>query len=349
MPRVNQLAASLRATHSFMTGARLAGPMSPGPRAQPATPLLDVEHALRRVEDVIEAATRCDEPLLQRMVADLVCAGGKRMRPRVALLAYAACGGRPEGVSYDAIVDAAAAFELIHTASLVHDDIIDQSPLRRGRPTMHVAYGVPHALVAGDFLFTRGFALSGKLSKDVIALTAEACVRLAEGEVMEQRLLADEVDEERYLSIIAKKTAEPIRACAAAGALVAGAPPAVAEALGHYGLEIGIAFQIADDVLDIAGNPEETGKVVGQDAKTGVVTLPVGLGNEDVRTFREMARKTDPEELRRLLHEMGAIDKARAVATKYVARAKSRLDVLPDSDAKRALVALADGVVTRRA
>ena len=330
-----------------MAGARLAGTMSPGLRAQPATGSLDVEAALQRVEQVIQQATECDEPLLQRMVAELVGAGGKRMRPRVALLAYAACGGKPEGAAYDAVVDAAAAFELIHTASLVHDDIIDQSPLRRGRPTMHVAYGIPHALVAGDFLFTRGFALSGRLSKDVIHLTAEACVRLAEGEVMEQRLLAEEVDEERYLRIIAKKTAEPIRACAAAGALVAGAPAHVAEALGLYGLEIGIAFQIADDVLDIAGDPEETGKVVGQDAKTGVLTLPVGLG-QDAKSFREMARAADPEELRRMLQEIGAIDKAREVATKYVNRAKSRLDVLPDTDAKRALVAVADGVVKRR-
>lgn len=117
--------------------------------------------------------------------------------------------------------------------------------------------------------------------------------------------------------------------------------------MGHYGLEIGIAFQIADDVLDIAGNPEETGKVVGQDAKTGVLTLPVGLGN-DAKTFRDLARRTDPEELRRMLQEAGAIDKARAVATKYAERAKSRLSVLPESPARDALAAIADGVVKRR-
>lgn len=317
-------------------------------RAQPASDALDVEGALKLVESVIRDATRCDEPLLARMVGELVGAGGKRMRPRVALLAYGASGGLPEGDAYDAIVDAAAALELIHTASLVHDDIIDQSPLRRGRPTVHVAYGIPHALVAGDFLFTRGFALSGKLGKDVIALNAEACVRLAEGEVMEQRLLAEEVDEERYLKIIAKKTAEPIRACAAAGAMVAGAPLDVVEALGHYGLEMGIAFQIADDVLDIAGNPEETGKTVGQDAKTGVLTLPVGLTSDDARSFRALARNTDPQELRRMLEEAGAIDKARDVAQRYARQAQARLDVLPDSRHKRALHALAESVVTRR-
>ena len=298
---------------------------------------------MRRVEEVLRRAIECEEPLLRKMVGEIVAAGGKRLRPRVALLAFDACGGGdPEPV-----IEAAAAFELIHTASLVHDDIIDQSPLRRGRPTVHTAYGLGHAIVAGDFLFTQGFALSGKLPKDVIAVTAEACVRLAEGEVMEQRLLAEEVDEERYLKIIAKKTAEPIRACAMTGAMLAGAPKSVVEALGHYGLEIGIAFQIADDVLDIAGNPEETGKVVGQDAKTGVLTLPVGLG-EDAKTFREMARGTDPEELRRLLQEAGAIDKAREVATKYAERAKARLAVLPDGPSKDALLAIADGVVKRR-
>ena len=310
-----------------------------------ATSAYDIGALMSRVESTIQRSVRSEEPLLAKMVGDLVAAGGKRMRPRIAVLAFAACGGKPERL--EAVVDAAAALELIHTASLVHDDIIDQSPLRRGRPTLHVAYGVSHALVAGDFLFTRGFGLSGRLGREVIAATEEACVRLAEGEVMEQRLLAEEVDEERYLTIIVKKTAEPIRACAKAGALLADAPPEVAEALGQYGVEVGIAFQIADDVLDIAGDPKETGKVVGQDAKTGVLTLPVGLGS-DAATFRAMAREADPEELRRILQESGAIDKARAVATKYAERARSRLAVLPPSAAKDELIALADSVVTRR-
>lgn len=318
--------------------------MSKGARVQ-ATSTLDVDAAMARVEETILRATRCDEPLLARMVGELVQAGGKRLRPRLALLAFAACGGKPERL--EAAIDAAAAFELIHTASLVHDDIIDQSPLRRGRPTVHTAYGLGHAIVAGDFLFTQGFRLSGRLTREVIDVTADACVRLAEGEVMEQRLLAEEVDEERYLTIIVKKTAEPIRACAKAGALLADAPAEVVEALGQYGVEIGIAFQIADDVLDIAGDPKETGKVVGQDAKTGVLTLPVGLGKE-ASTLREMARTTDPEELRRILHESGAIDKARAVATRYVERAKARLVVLPPSPAKDEMLALADSVVKRR-
>lgn len=312
-------------------------------RSLKARSALDIEDALERVEKVIQSATDCQEPLLRQMVHELVSAGGKRMRPRVALQVFDACGGGdPTNV-----IAAAAAFELIHTASLVHDDIIDQSPLRRGRPTMHVAYGIPHAIVAGDFLFTQGFALSGTLPKEVIAITAEACVRLAEGEVMEQRLLAEEVDEEQYLKIIAKKTAEPIRACALTGAMLAGADRATIQAMGAYGLEIGIAFQIADDVLDIAGNPAETGKTVGQDAKTGVLTLPVGLG-EEARAFREMAKTMDPNELRARLEEAGAIDKARAVATKYAQRAQSRLARLPSGASRDALSALAESVVSRR-
>ncbi|MEA3200124.1 MAG: hypothetical protein QOE90_1552 [Thermoplasmata archaeon] len=312
-----------------------------------AATALDVEAALRRVEATIQQAVECQEPLLRQMVQDLVRAGGKRMRPRVALLAFDACGGRDADL--EKVVDAAAAFELIHTASLVHDDIIDQSPLRRGRPTVHVAYGMPHAIVAGDFLFTQGFALSGRLPKDVIRVTAEACVRLAEGEVMEQRLLAEEVDQAAYLKIIAKKTAEPIRACAMTGAMLAGASKETVEAFGLYGLEIGIAFQIADDVLDIAGVSAETGKAVGQDAKTGVLTLPVGLGAEDAKAFRALARRTDPDELRRMLQDAGAIDEARRVAQEYAERAKSRLAGVPPGPAKDALVALADSVVKRKA
>lgn len=309
-----------------------------------AAPGLDLEAALRRVEATIARALECDEPLLSRMVVDLVSAGGKRMRPRIALLVFDACGGTQ--AQLDAVIDAAAASELIHTASLVHDDIIDQSPLRRGRPTVHTAYGLGNAIVAGDFLFTQGFALAGGLPKEVIRITAEACIRLAEGEVMEQRLLAEEVDEEAYLQIIAKKTAEPIRAGARAGAILAGADAKTVEAVGLYGLELGIAFQIADDVLDIAGDPKETGKVVGQDAKTGVLTLPVGLG-EDARAFRELARSTSPEELRKMLQEAGAIDKARAVALRYAQRARSRLDALPPSPARDELAKLAESVAMR--
>ena len=310
----------------------------------PRASLADVERWLGDVEATIRAAAQSEEPLVAKMVGELIAAGGKRMRPRIALLTFAACGG----VEARRVVQAAAASELIHTASLVHDDIIDQSPLRRGRPTLHVAYGIPHALVAGDFLFTRGFALAGQLPPEVVQVNADACIALAEGEVLEQRLLDVEVNEEAYLQIIRKKTAEPIRACAKAGAMLANASPEVVTALGEYGVEVGIAFQIADDVLDIAGDPKETGKVVGQDAKTGVLTLPVGLGESDARTFREMARTTDPAELRRALESAGAIEKARAVATKYAERAKARLAVLPPSPAKDELLALADSVVKRR-
>ena len=200
---------------------------------------------------------------------------------------------------------------------------------------------------AGDLPVPPGSTFAGTLPKDGIGVPAEACVGRGEGEVMEQRLLAEEVDAETYLKIIAKKTAEPIRACAMTGAILAGAHRDIIESLGLYGLEIGIAFQIADDVLDIAGNPAETGKVVGQDAKTGVLTLPVGLG-ADAQSFRDMARRTDPEELRRLLQAAGAIDKARAVAQKYSERAKSRLVALPASPAKDALIALADSAVQRK-
>lgn len=338
-----------------MDATRAADPLY-APR--PTATKVDVERWLGDVETVIRRAAHSDEPLLAKMVGDLIQAGGKRLRPRLALLAFAACGGTDP----TRVVAAAAAGELIHTASLVHDDIIDRSPLRRGRPTLHVAYGIPHALVAGDFLFTQGFALAGQLPPEVVRVNADACIHLAEGEVLEQRLLDEEVTEESYLRIIRKKTAEPMRACLQAGSMLADAPPHIVEELGLYGLDVGIAFQIADDVLDIAGDPKETGKTVGQDARTGVLTLPVGLG-EDASTsasadadrarssaseFRRMARTTDPDELRRALQEAGAIDRARGVATKYVERAKARLAVLPDSEARDELAAVAESVVKRR-
>jgi geranylgeranyl pyrophosphate synthase len=288
------------------------------------TPAFRLEDGLARVERVLGERVACDEPLLERMARDVLFAGGKRLRPRVALLAYAACGGGPDAP--DALVDAAAAIELIHTASLVHDDIIDASPLRRGRATLHTTHGLGHGIVAGDFLFTQGFALSARLDAALVAITAEACTRLAEGEVLEQRLAGrPDVDVDAYLRVIAKKTAEPLRACGRVGAHLAAAPPTIVEAMGRYGLELGLAFQIADDLLDVVGDPRLTGKPVGLDKQAGVATLPDFLA----------ARGGDP------------IAEARRFATRFVADAKRAIEGVPASDAKAELVALADTVVSR--
>ncbi|MHB8604287.1 MAG: polyprenyl synthetase family protein [Thermoplasmatota archaeon] len=249
----------------------------------PVVPL-DLERGLAEVEAMLRQECASDEPLVERMALDVIEAGGKRLRPRLGLLAFAAAGA-PRGVTGFTrdVLAAAAGIELVHTASLVHDDIIDGSPLRRGRPTLHVKYGLPHAIVTGDFLFTRGFGLSAQLDDESIRVTTVAITHLSEGEVLEQRLAGRSHDADAYLRIITKKTAHPLAACAHVGAHLAGASHEEARRFAAYGLDVGLAFQIIDDVLDVEGDPALMGKANGADAKSGLATLPRIVGVEAAR------------------------------------------------------------------
>lgn len=273
----------------------------------------NVAEGLRRVEWRLAESCASGEPTVSEAARSVVLAGGKRTRPRIALLAYAACGGN----GYRRIVDASAAFELVHAASLVHDDIIDGSPLRRGKPTIHTAFGLGQAVCVGDYLFVRAFALAGALGPDVVAATSRACQRLAEGEV--QELVTDRASatERDYVEIITAKTAEPIRACAEVGALLAGAPDAWRRALGGYGLALGIAFQIQDDILDLTGDAAALGKP--QDLDQHLPTLP----------------------------RVGGVERARKAAHFYADTAVAELEALPPSPWRDELAALARHAVER--
>lgn len=303
---------------------------------------LDIEVCLTLVEEALRRETESEEPLIQEMARSILFAGGKRLRPRLTLLAYRAAGGEV----LDEIVNVAAAMELIHAASLVHDDIIDEADLRRGDWAVHRRFGTGPAIVLGDFLFTRGYYLGGRLDEHLVRILAEAATYLAEGEVQEQRWTGrDELTLDEYLTIIRKKTAEPLRGAGRAGAHLAGADPAIVEALGRYGLALGLAFQIRDDLLDLEGDVGETGKPVGLDLDHGVRTLPILLHQEQGGTIPRFGRLPA---LRRALEQTNALERTRAIGREYVAQAVHHLEALPDTPYRTMLRMLAERTMERR-
>ena len=274
--------------------------IKPSPSSDPQFDSRLAPHALvgeelAQVEQRLATLLDSREPLLSEIGHYLIDAGGKRARPGVALLVFRACGGKDP---HD-IVDIATALELIHSASLLHDDIIDGGGVRRGKASALERFGLSDTLVAGDFLFGRAFALCGRFEERVIAWATEACISLTEGEVMQGRFRRNPaVTAEDYLEIISRKTAALFSQGARLGAYLAGAPTDVVERLASCGYCVGMAFQIVDDLLDVEGDGELTGKPVGVDLKEGNPSLPVVLAleaNAEVKRVFQNARATHQE------------------------------------------------------
>lgn len=314
---------------------------------------LDAE--ITAVETRLLDAVRAREPLLQELAEYVISAGGKRVRPLAALLAYRAAGGGEEGIGD--VVEIATGLELIHTATLVHDDINDGARLRRGREAAHRRYGVAHALIGGDFLFAKGFQISGRFDRTIVDWTADACQKLAEGEFLQARFLNDpSISIEDYLTLVERKTACFIATGIRIGARLAGAPPDIVDGLYRYGVNLGIAFQIVDDVLDVAGDDGKTGKRIGIDIRDGNPTLPSILtmrqdGSNSGRLVQILrADQRGDDDVRaalQIIRDSGALDEARALAREYGERARREAEVVADSAARRHLVELVDLVVDR--
>ncbi len=309
---------------------------------------------LALVEQRIRESVVSEEPLLTDIATYVIAAGGKRIRPTVTLLSFKALGGK----DIQQAVDLAAALELIHSATLIHDDINDGGEMRRGRPAAYKKYGLQNALVTGDFLFVKAFGIGGKFNPDIVELTANACAALAEGEIRQKRHAFDtSVTKDEYVDIIRRKTALPIMAGAKIAGLLAGARLEDVEAVGDYGLYLGIAFQIVDDILDVIGDDARLGKPAGTDIKEGNVTLPaIHALNDGLRVDKpelaRLLRKTtkengDLESVLSVLRTSGAVDKAWADARHYGELAKQALAPLPPSEAKVNMLRLVDFVLTR--
>ncbi|MCX7684418.1 MAG: polyprenyl synthetase family protein [Acetobacteraceae bacterium] len=289
---------------------------------------------------------RMDSPvaLIPQLASHLVAAGGKRLRPLLTLAAARLCGhaGRRH-------IGLAACVEFIHTATLLHDDVVDESALRRGRASANALFGNKPSVLVGDFLFARAFRLmveDGSL--EVLRILCDASATISEGEVLQLTIQNDlATDEATYLQVIEGKTAALFAAAAEVGAVVAGRPAAEQAALRAYGHNLGIAFQLVDDALDYAADQAALGKTVGDDFREGKVTLPVLLaharGDAEERAFwqRTIERQEQtPEDLARavaLMVRHGAIDATIARAGDYAARALAALAPFPDGAVKRAM------------
>jgi octaprenyl-diphosphate synthase len=324
-----------------------------------STPSLDpmlalVAADLNQVNSVILARMQSDVPLIPELAGHLIAGGGKRMRPMLTL----ACARLLDyqGTRQHRL---AAAVEFIHTATLLHDDVVDLSDLRRGRQTANAIWGNAPSVLVGDFLFARAFELmveDGSLR--VLRILSNASAVIAEGEVNQltaQRRI--ETAEERYLDIIGAKTAALFAAACRIAAVVAEREGAIEDALDSYGRNLGIAFQLVDDAIDYASDAETMGKGQGDDFRDGKVTLPVILavarGNDADKTFWRDAmegRRVSDEDLAygtRLLRETGAIDDTLARARLYGQRAIDALGGIGGGQAKAALIEAVEFAIAR--
>jgi octaprenyl-diphosphate synthase len=300
-----------------------------------------IKEAMQLVEHIMFDAVNSDVMTLRDASHHILDAGGKRVRPRMLMLTYAAAGGLDN--AYAAPV--AAAVELVHTASVVHDDINDHGIVRRGRPSVNSIWGRTFALLTGDFLFTKVYELMAPY-KDLNIILAEATVALVEGETLQASAVKDNnFTREVYYRIIALKTAALFKSAGSLGAKLAHADDAIAAAMGQFGYNIGLAFQIVDDVLDLTADTEQLGKTSGIDLAQGRGYAAAYGTNGKAANGAAVA---DPMvTIRQKILKGDAIGEAREQARQLAALAIASLDVLPDSPAKDELIDLAYLVVDR--
>jgi octaprenyl-diphosphate synthase len=311
-----------------------------------------VQEDLVRVEDRLRSVCEVDFPQLSKLLDYSLKSGGKRIRPALVLLS-----GRFYHYDPNYLVPMATAVEILHTATLVHDDVIDNSPVRRGRPTINKAWGEDKAILLGDYLLARSQELVAETQNlRVIKLFAQAFMTLSSGELA-QAVNAFNLEQTRqqYLQRISAKTASLISLATESGAILSQAPEKSVEALKEYGHNLGIAFQIVDDILDFIGTEEEMGKPTGADLAQGTLTLPAMLvlerysgDNPVTRLFRSEDRQKNIGLVMELVSNSSIPEECYTVASDYCAKACRNLDLLPDNASRRSLIALAEYVVKRR-
>ena len=329
--------------------------ISRAPDLTPATAFLElVRPNLVAIEDRLNREIVSDVRAVYNLSGHVLCAGGKRLRPAMVALSALAIDPEPDCARVETV---GAAVELVHMATLVHDDVVDDTATRRGLPTANAVFGNGIAVLTGDYLLAKAMRL---LARDgdlrIIRTVSDITIEMSEGEVMELAAAGDpRLELAAYFEILRKKTAVFVEGCCRCGALIAGADSESEAALAEYGYHLGMAFQVADDLLDYTGDPLVTGKPQGSDLRDGRATLPFIFAQQD---------GIDPERLRRLfgdpeladtavgevvqtLDSAGIFDRTRQVAREHVEKAASALAPLPPSSAKDAFLALTDFVILR--
>jgi octaprenyl-diphosphate synthase len=315
-----------------------------------------VDDDMAKVNATIVERMQSQVEFIPQLAGYIVTAGGKRLRPMLTLAAARLCGHRGQRH-----ILLAGCVEFIHTATLLHDDVVDESALRRGRASANAVWGNKASVLVGDFLFSRAFELMVEDgSVQVMSILSRASSIIAEGEVLQLTTANDiTTSEDAYLDVIRAKTAALFAAACRVGAVVADRPKAEEEALESYGLNLGIAFQLIDDMLDYSAKQEKLGKAIGDDFREGKITLPVILafrrGDEDERAFWRRTLETldqaeDGSDLRRAI---GLMEKHLSLqdtvnrARHYGAIARDALGIFPDSQAKSALIDIIDFCIER--
>ncbi|NWF68609.1 MAG: polyprenyl synthetase family protein [Chloroflexi bacterium] len=303
-----------------------------------------LEQALQALEHLMFQAVDSQVTVLRDASRHILEAGGKRIRPRMLILSYLACGG----TQIESVLPIAAAVELVHTASVVHDDINDHGVVRRGRPSINARWGRTFALLTGDFLFTKVYELMAP-HKDLNVVLAEATVALVEGETLQAAAVKENtLSRQVYYDIIARKTAALFKSAAQMGALLAGAAAEQVEAMGQYGFNIGLSFQIVDDILDLVGDEAKLGKTAGIDLGQGKGFAAAYASAGGAVALAEAAPAKNPMDIfKQKLMEGDTLQTAREQAQQLMWLATSSLDVLHPSDAREELREMARLVVER--
>jgi octaprenyl-diphosphate synthase len=318
--------------------------------ATPASPLERVVAMsapdMAGVNTCIRESLQSEVILINQIANYIVSSGGKRLRPMLLCLSAHTCGY--EGRDH---IPLAAIVEFIHTATLLHDDVVDESDLRRGQQSAHAVWGNAASVLVGDFLYSRSFQMMvGLDSMRIMEVLAETTNTIAEGEVQQLLNMGDpEVDRQRYMQVIENKTAKLFEAACQLGAIISKQSESVEQAMAVYGNRLGCAFQIADDVLDYTGDTETMGKNAGDDLAEGKPTLPLIIarekcGNDERELLDEAISKGNTENLApilRIIRETGALQEAMDVARKMATEARQALSALPESDWRDALESLA--------